>query len=127
MWTAWASCFTAGKGGPAGQATGPSPTYPVSHFIADSKEHQHIVTFCDPHGVEVTEDVGTGYPALEDRQGRGEQERQGIPMCGVAPRAWGLSRDGSSVSVTQRLAACPGSQDHCPHTCLLPPLLPCTE
>lgn len=50
---------------PARQQT----TYPVGHFITDSKQHQHIVTFRDPHGVQVTEDVGTCYPALEERGG----------------------------------------------------------
>lgn len=28
-------------------------SYPVCHFIADSKEHQHVVAFCDPHGIKV--------------------------------------------------------------------------
>lgn len=51
----------------AEDAAGPAPAYPVGHLIADSKEHQHVVAFCDPHGVEVAEDVGTGYPALEER------------------------------------------------------------
>lgn len=62
---------------PARQQT----TYPVSHFITDSKEHQHIVTFRDPHGVEVTEDVGTCYPALEDRRGVSEDNWGTFRVC----------------------------------------------
>lgn len=52
-------------------------TYPVSHFITDSKEHQHIVTLGDAHCIEVTEDISTCYPAL-GREQRCEKAQPGI-------------------------------------------------
>lgn len=42
--------------------------YLVIHLLADTQQHQHVVTLCDAHGVEITEDVSTRYPALRDRQ-----------------------------------------------------------
>lgn len=62
---------------PARQQT----TYPVGHFITDSEEHQHIVAFRDPHGIEVTEDVGTCYPALEERGGVTEDNWGTFRVC----------------------------------------------
>ena len=101
----------------AEDAAGPAPAYPVGHLIADSQEHQHVVALCDPHGVEVAEDVGTGYPALEER---GDVSRRHGGLSG-APRR-GLSRTWSSASVLHRLTAFPPSQTHS-RTFPLPPLL----
>jgi hypothetical protein len=44
------------------------------HLLADAEQHQHVVTLCDAHGVEVTEDVGAGDPALRDS---GDRVRMG--------------------------------------------------
>lgn len=41
--------------------------YLVIHLLADTQQHQHVVTLCDAHGVEITEDVSARYPALRDR------------------------------------------------------------
>ncbi len=43
--------------------------YLVIHLLADTQQHQHVVALCDAHGVQITEDVSTRYPALRDRQG----------------------------------------------------------
>lgn len=38
--------------------------YLFIHLLADTQQHQHVVALGDAHGVEVTEDVGAGDPAL---------------------------------------------------------------
>lgn len=38
--------------------------YLLIHLLADAQQHQHVVTLCDAHGVEIAEDVSARYPAL---------------------------------------------------------------
>lgn len=66
-----------------------APTHPVGHFITDSEEHQHVVTLRDPHGVEVTEDVGTGYPALEEKA---DVSRDPRGLSGADTESWAAQR-----------------------------------
>lgn len=74
-------------------------TYPVSHFITDSKEHQHIVTFCDAHCIEVTENISTCYPAL-GREQRYEKHSQEFSIC--------RNKDGAYEAVPSRTRDFPG-------------------
>lgn len=65
-------------------------TYPVSHLIADSKEHQHIVTLRDAHCIEVTEDISTCYPAL----GREQRREKAVRDFPSGEERWSLQHSG---------------------------------
>lgn len=37
------------------------------HFLTNTQQHKHVVTLCDAHGVEVTQHIGTGNAALNQK------------------------------------------------------------
>lgn len=87
-------------------AEGPA-TYPVSHFIADCEEHQHVVTLRDPHGIEVAEDVGTCYPAL-GREGKGKKGQLGMFSLSPQGSCQGVLGQRDGPWVAQLLPLTPG-------------------
>lgn len=106
-----------GKGDPASVPTPWSwkaPTHPVSVILLLTRSISMLSPPVTPMVVEVTEDVGTGYPALEEkadmsRDPRGlsgaDTERAGLPRApGRTFRTW------ASAAVLHTLAAFPPPQ-----------------